>query len=98
MNPRDVLPDYKVALGQHEMAELAVTDMASLEIYSLLVVPDDRRKIRTNLRAPVLIHRAQRLGKQAVLDRSEYPIQFFLAGARAEARTREEVSNAGADA
>ncbi len=98
MNPRDVMPEYRVVLGQHELAELAVADAASLEVYTLLVVPEDRRKIRTNLRAPILINRAQRLGKQAVLERSEYPIQFYLAGAKTEARRKEEVSNAGADA
>lgn len=98
MNPLDVMPGYKVLLGQHELAELAVNEVSSLEIYTLLVVPEDRRKIRTNLRAPVLINRSQRLGKQAVLDRSEYPIQFYIAAARPEARPKEEVSNAGADA
>jgi len=98
MNPLDVMPGYKVSLGQHELAELVVSDPTALEIYTLLVVPEDRRKIRTNLRAPVLINRSQRLGKQAVLDRSEYPIQFYLAAARPEAGRREEVSNAGADA
>lgn len=98
MNPRDVVPDYKVPLGQHELTELAARDAASLEVYTLLVVPEDRRKIRTNLRAPILINRAQRLGKQTVQERSDYPIQYYLAGGKGDSRPREEVSNAGADA
>jgi len=98
MNPRDVLPDYHVSLSPHELAELAVTDAAALEVYTLLVVPEDRTRIRTNLRAPILINRAQRLGKQAVLERSDYPIQYLLAAARAEPRPTEEVTHARADA
>lgn len=98
MNPRDVVPDYTVPLSSHDLAELAVSDAGGLEIYTLLVVPADKKKIRTNLRAPILISRGQRLGKQAVLDRSDYPIQFYLAAAKAGARPSGEVSNAGADA
>lgn len=98
MNPRDVVPDYHVPLSTHELAELAVSELAALEIYTLLVVPADKKKIRTNLRAPILISRGQRLGKQAVLERTDYPIQFYLATAKAGARPEGEVSNAGADA
>jgi flagellar assembly factor FliW len=97
MHPRDVVPDYRVPLSRHELAELAAPDADSLEVYTLLVVPADRKKIRTNLRAPILISRGQRLGKQAVLERTDYPIQFYLAAAKAGARPDGEVSNAGAD-
>lgn len=94
MNPRHVVPDYKVSLSQHELAELAVASLEELDIYTLLVVPDDPAKVRTNLRAPLLINTKQRLGKQMVLERSDYPIQYFLA----QARENQEVSNARADA
>lgn len=98
MNPRDVAPDYRVPLGQHELAELAVNTADELSIFTILVVSDDVTKIRTNLKAPVLINSKQRLGKQTVLERSDYPIQFFLAQAREAAAAREEVSHARTDA
>lgn len=98
MNPVDVVPDYKVPLGKHELAELAVSTPAELAIYTILVVSDDVSKVRTNLKAPILINAKQRLGKQTVLERSDYPIQFFLAKARDAATPPEEVSNARADA
>jgi len=98
MNPRDVVPDYTVKLGQHELAELAVSSMGELDIYTILVVSQDISKVRTNLKAPVLVNAKQRLGKQTVLERSDYPIQFFLAQARNAAPSPEEVSNARADA
>jgi flagellar assembly factor FliW len=98
MNPRDVVPDYRVPLGQHELSELAVGNIAELDIYTILVVSEDVSKVRTNLKAPILVNPKQRLGKQTVLERSDYPIQFFLAKARDAANAPEEVSNARADA
>ncbi|MCF6284572.1 MAG: flagellar assembly protein FliW [Candidatus Hydrogenedentes bacterium] len=98
MNPKDVVPDYRAKLGQHELAELAVTSVDELDIYTILVVSDDVSKVRTNLKAPVLLNPKQRLGKQTVLERSDYPIQFFLAQARKAAASPEEVSNARTDA
>lgn len=98
MNPKDVVPDYKVHLGQHELSELAVSAVGELEIYTILVVSEDVSKVRTNLKAPILVNPRQRLGKQTVLEKSDYPIQFFLAKAREAAATPEEVRHARADA
>lgn len=99
MDPRQVVPDYKVKLTQHDLSELAATDVADLEIGTLLVVPADRSKVRTNLKAPILINIKRRLAKQVVLDGSDYPIQFFLAQADGgERKAQKEVSHARSDA
>ena len=98
MNPRDVVPNYKVSLGAHELSELAVHSVEELDVYTLVVVPPDPTKIRTNLKAPLLLNKKHRLGKQTVLEKSDYPIQFFLAQARRQAPAGEEVANARADA
>ena len=79
IDPAQVLPEYTVSLSSHELSELAVSCVEELEVYTLLVVPEDPAQVRTNLKAPVLINAKQRLGKQAVLDKSDYPIQYFLA-------------------
>lgn len=79
MDPRSVVPDYEVRLGGHELTELAAKDVSELEVYTLVVVPQDPSEVRTNLKAPVLINRRQRLGKQTILEKSSYPVQFALA-------------------
>lgn len=96
IEPHFVMPDYKITLNPHELAEMAVTSVDELEIYTLLVVPEDLSKVRTNLKAPILINPKQRLGKQTVLEKSDYPIQCFLAAARKDQET-EEVSHARTD-
>ncbi len=98
MDPRQVMPDYSVRLGSHELSELAVSDVNELDIYSLVVIPPDKSKMRTNLKAPILINRKHRLGKQAILDKSDYPVQFYLAQAKRENDAPREVSNARSNA
>ena len=79
MDPRVVVSDYRIELTAHDRSELAITRDDDIEVYTLVVVPKDPTQVRTNLRAPILINRKQRLGKQAILDHSPYPIQFYLA-------------------
>jgi flagellar assembly factor FliW len=78
MDPRMVCPSYKADLRPEELTELGVCNIAELDVYTLLVVPQDHTQIRTNLKAPIVINPKQRLAKQAILDRQDYPIQFFL--------------------
>ena len=99
MDPRTVVPDYEVRIGAQEMAELAADTFEELEVYTLVVVPQDRTQVRTNLKAPILINPRQRLGKQTILDRSKYPIQFFLSQAQGGDRENaQEVKHARSNA
>lgn len=91
MDPRLVVPDYTVRLGKHELAELAVNAVDELDVYTIVVVPADRTKVRTNLKAPILINLKHRLGKQTIQDKSNYPVQFFLAQAQQGAEEPQEV-------
>ncbi|HIJ64431.1 MAG TPA: flagellar assembly protein FliW [Candidatus Hydrogenedentes bacterium] len=98
MDPRLVAPDYQIELSQHELAELAVTKISELDVYTLVVVPQDHTQIRTNLRAPILISPKHRLGKQTILEQTDYPIQFYLAPAQRGEGQPQEVSDACVDA
>lgn len=94
MDPTVVMPEYSVDMRPAELSELAVTTTDELDIYTLVVVPEDKGKVRTNLRAPILVNPKVRLAKQALLDRSEYPIQFFLAQPQEGQGQAREASNA----
>ncbi|MCP4642819.1 MAG: flagellar assembly protein FliW [bacterium] len=98
IDPSAVIPDYRVDVRPQDLAELAVATVDELEAYTLVVVPKDPAQVRTNLRAPILISPKHRLGKQIILDRSEYPIQHFLAQAQRGQGQSREVSNARTDA
>lgn len=98
MNPQQFFQDYTVELSPHDLSELAANAVDELDVYTLVVVPDDPSQVRTNLKAPVLLNAKQRLGKQTVLEKSDYPIQFFLAQANTPDGESEEVANARTDA
>jgi flagellar assembly factor FliW len=66
-------------------------------VFTLLVVPADPAKVRTNLKAPILISQKHRLGKQTILDRSNYPVQYFLTQAKQADAEPEGVANARTD-
>ena len=92
MDPHAVCPGYTVELRTEELVELGAQAASELEVYTLLVVPEDHAQIRTNLKAPIVINPAQRLAKQTILDRQDYPIQFFLtAESHASGEDREAV-------
>jgi len=98
MDPRTVVGDYTVTLSSLDLAELGVSGPGELEIYTLVVVPKERSQIRTNLKAPILINPKLRLGKQAVLDKSDYPVQYFLARNERAAQAPREADNARSNA
>ncbi|MCX5757059.1 MAG: flagellar assembly protein FliW, partial [Candidatus Hydrogenedentes bacterium] len=97
MDPRMVYPGYEVDLQPDAMAELAIDSVTELDVYSVVVVPADHSQVRTNLKAPIIVNPVQRLAKQAILERRDYPIQFFLARPREESEGPKEVAHARAD-
>ncbi len=98
MDPRSVVPDYAVRLGEHELSELADAAVNELDIYTLVVVPQDPAQVRTNLKAPILINPEQRLAKQTILEQSSYPVQFVLAQEKQDSGASQEMSNARSNA
>lgn len=94
MDPRAVVADYEIEVTPADLNELGANDTSLIEAYTLVVVPKDPSQIRTNLKAPILINPVQRLAKQAVLDRTDYPVQFFFArneGHQGAPKAQEEV-------
>jgi flagellar assembly factor FliW len=97
LDPRTVIADYEVELNRHDLAELAVNAVDELDLYTLVVVPQDRTKVRTNLKAPILISQKHRLAKQIILDKSNYPIQYYLSQGQNDDQPSQEVSHARSD-
>ncbi|MFO7976398.1 MAG: flagellar assembly protein FliW [Candidatus Hydrogenedentota bacterium] len=94
MDPSVVMADYTIEIRPGELSELAVTSVKELDVYTLVVVPEDKAKVRTNLRAPILVNPRRRLAKQTLLDHSDYPIQHFLAQPQEGQGSAREASNA----
>lgn len=92
LEPLQIIPDYQVPFTPQDLQELEALTPQEISIYTLLVVPQDPSKIRTNLKAPIVINAQKRLAKQMVLDKTDYPIQWFLAQPQNQPTTdRQEV-------
>ncbi len=98
MDPRSAVDGYTVELGAHELDELGTSSSKDLDVYSLVVVPADAREVRTNLKAPIVVNPKTRLAKQTILDKSDYPIRYYLRRQDGTAQRSEEAIDARSNA
>ncbi len=68
INPVAVKADYVVQLPKKAADDLKLTDASEGVVFAIIVVPKDPRKMRMNLRAPVIINVREQLGRQVVLE------------------------------
>jgi flagellar assembly factor FliW len=73
-----VIPDYDPHVDPEELSDLGDIAEAALEIYNIAVIPEEVEQLRVNLRAPVVINRATRMGKQIICANEEYSIRHMI--------------------
>jgi len=78
MNPVIFFPDYRIEINSQEIAELQVTDSASVETYVILTIRKEKSDISANLQGPILINTVNNKGKQLVLVNSRYHVQHSI--------------------
>lgn len=69
-------PDMEIAPA--DVAEIGARSPDEIEVYTITVLDPDPAKIRTNLRAPILVCRRTGLAKQVVLANGRLPIKCYL--------------------
>jgi flagellar assembly factor FliW len=70
--------DPDLAIGTVDAAEIGAEGVADIDVYTLVVLDEDRERIRTNLRAPILVCQTTNQAKQILIDNPDLPIQFLL--------------------
>lgn len=78
MEPFIFCPDYEFDLSHNEVQELKLSNTDEAAVLVILVVPDDPKKITANIKAPIVINRTIKKGKQLVLNNEAYPVKFYL--------------------
>ncbi|MCX8065912.1 MAG: flagellar assembly protein FliW [Candidatus Hydrogenedentes bacterium] len=91
VDPYYIIPTYNVPFTTQDLSELEADKTEDITVYTLLVVPEDPKQIRTNLRAPIVINKKKNLAKQMILDKTEYPVQWFLSHPNNSSNERQEV-------
>ena len=76
VSPRRFVPDYRIRVARPEIEPLELGDVRWAEV--LVIVGRTDRSITLNLRAPLLVNLARRLGRQ-VITNGDLPIRYELA-------------------
>ncbi|MZQ74607.1 MAG: flagellar assembly protein FliW [Peptoclostridium sp.] len=75
INPFAVKEDYEFKIPEGDINKLKIDRHEDILIYSIVVIPEDIKDIRTNLQAPIIINAKEKLGKQIILD-DRYPLRY----------------------
>jgi flagellar assembly factor FliW len=77
VDPRQVLPDYRCALGQTDLMRLGVAPGGVL-LWLALVSFGEGQRAYVNLRAPIVVNPERMLGYQVMPHNSLYPLRHPL--------------------
>ncbi len=76
MDPRLLGTEYLLSLKKGDIADLGEGSEEEMVVLVILTIPEGNPQGMTaNLRGPVLVNSATRLGKQLVLENSSYPVR-----------------------
>lgn len=78
VNPFFVFSDYSVDLSETVQEKLKIKDEKDVAVYSIVVVPEDLKKMTANLLGPIVINVRERLGKQVILDDPRYTTKHYI--------------------
>lgn len=94
IEPSEFLPTYDPKPDAEEMLELGIKDIQEALIYAIVVVPEDITHITANLKAPIIINRQNRQGRQIILEDSEYDLKHNILNEMQKLKTGEKEKNA----
>lgn len=70
--------DPDMALMESDLKAIGVEQLKDVNVYTIVVLDEDPAKIRTNLRAPILVSNISNKAKQVIIDDQSLPVQLFL--------------------
>lgn len=78
VNPMVWYPTYAPDVDDALINSIGDMDSLALEIYTVVVIPDDVKDMTTNLRAPILMNQTTKQGIQVIVNDEEYEIKHNL--------------------
>lgn len=75
VDPFLVTKAYEFEIPQSVLDKLEIKNIEEVAIRTVVIIPEDLRKIRTNLQAPVIINTKNKKAMQILLDDS-YPMRY----------------------
>lgn len=78
VDPFKIKRDYDFDLKDEDVESLGVKDASEVMVFSIVVVPEDIKKISMNLKAPLIINRTNNKAAQIILDTDKYTVRHFI--------------------
>jgi flagellar assembly factor FliW len=75
VSPRRFVPDYRVRVARRDIQPLGLADSTGAQV--LVIISHTDGALALNLKAPLVIHLAERLGRQIVA-RDDHEVQYHL--------------------
>jgi flagellar assembly factor FliW len=75
VSPRRFVPDYRVRVARRDIQPLGLCDSAGAQV--LVIISHSDGALALNLKAPLVIHLGERLGRQIVA-RDDHAVQYHL--------------------
>lgn len=78
INPFIFRKDYEFEIPEGVIKELEIEKEEDVAVFSIVVVPEDIKKISANLLAPVIINTKNLKGKQIILNDKKYTTKHYI--------------------
>jgi len=75
ISPFMVKENYEFKLKENIVEELKIKEPNEVMVYTTVTLNSNIEKITTNLKAPIVINRFSKLGKQIIIDNESYKIK-----------------------
>lgn len=77
INPFLVNKEYEFKIPDNIIKKLNIENKEEVLVYTIVVIPEDIKEMRTNLQAPIIINNKNKKGKQLILD-DRYPLRYRI--------------------
>ena len=78
VDPFKIKKDYDFDLTDEAVEYLEVKDASEVMVFSIVVVPEDIKKISMNLKAPLIINKTNNKASQIILDTDKYTVRHLI--------------------
>ncbi|KMY51847.1 flagellar assembly protein FliW [Peribacillus loiseleuriae] len=77
-SPFEIFQNYEVKVSQDVISDLYIDSEKDVSIYVILTVRDPFNETTANLQAPIVLNMSNQLGKQFIMNSSNYSIRELL--------------------
>ena len=93
VDPFTFFPDYEVLLSNEDIEALGCSELGSLAVFAVVVIPENPEDMTANLRGPILINVENRIARQVVLNDERYsPHQSIMQEVRRQVKGHESLA------